>query len=84
MRIGIDAKWYFKGPISNRIVVKNLVDHMICLDTQSDIVIILDKKYKKTNLPNIFDGVSIVYIWNPNTLISNLFCLPNVVKKQRL
>lgn len=36
MHIGIDAKWYFSGPSSGKVVVKNLVDNLIEQNTLRD------------------------------------------------
>ena len=29
MKIGFDARWYFNGPVSGKLVVRNLFDRMI-------------------------------------------------------
>ena len=29
MKIGIDAKWFFSGPVSNQVVVRNLVENLM-------------------------------------------------------
>lgn len=43
MRIGIDAKWYFKGPAGPRTYVRNIVNWLALIDSENEYIIYLDK-----------------------------------------
>jgi glycosyltransferase involved in cell wall biosynthesis len=43
MRIGIDAKWYFKGPAGPRSYVHNIVNWLARIDDENEYVIYLNK-----------------------------------------
>lgn len=51
MKIGIDAKWYFTGNISGRVVVTNLLQQLADLPTNHLFVIILDAGDKGKPFP---------------------------------
>lgn len=51
MRIGIDAKWYFTGNISGRIVVTNLLQQLAKLSTKHQFIIILSEKDRNKSFP---------------------------------
>ena len=76
MRIGIDAKWFYEGPISNRIVVTNLVESLVRNNDCHDLVFFLNRKHKNREFPFLQDNVRILYVWAGNNMISNLFLLP--------
>lgn len=85
IRIGIDAKWYFNGPASGKMVIKNLVNE-ICKVSNDNFVfyIILDQKFKGLPLDVESSNINIVYVWNGNNLLSNIFAIPYVAKKNNL
>lgn len=74
-KIGIDAKWYFDGPPSGRLVVQNLVDELI---KHKDVIwyIFINKKHKKQNLFHSHQNVRVIWIWSGNNLISNSVVVP--------
>ena len=41
MRIGIDAKWFYDGPPSGRVVIRNLVKQIARMGTLDEFYIIL-------------------------------------------
>lgn len=84
IRIGIDAKWYFSGPASGKMVIRNLVNELCKVHTTLDFYIILDKK--EVGLPLDFENPKVkkVYVWNGNNLLSNVFFVPFVAKKHDL
>jgi glycosyltransferase involved in cell wall biosynthesis len=84
MRIGIDAKWYFNGPVSGRLVIKNLVDQIIKQDDKHEWFIFLDKQSAKIDFQPERNNVKLVYIWNPNTLLCNMLILPFYAFKNRI
>jgi glycosyltransferase involved in cell wall biosynthesis len=85
MRIGIDAKWYFEGPVSNREVVRNLVNNILLFESDETIVLFIDRKFRNTPLevaPKL--KVEIVYLWADNNLLSNLFVVPFKALRKKL
>jgi glycosyltransferase involved in cell wall biosynthesis len=81
MKIGIDAKWYFDGPVSNRNVIRKIVENLIAENPGHELFFFLNRKHK--NFPFEFSGpwVHPVYVWGGNNLISNVFLLPFCGKK---
>lgn len=43
MRIGIDAKWYFRGPAGLRWVVRNVINQLALIDRENEYIIYLNK-----------------------------------------
>jgi glycosyltransferase involved in cell wall biosynthesis len=76
MKIGIDAKWYFEGPPSGKMVVVNLLHELAHCDTMHEFVIFLDRRYKNREFPIKGNRVRIEYIWAANNLISNVLVVP--------
>lgn len=81
MRIAIDAKSFYSGPISTRIILKNLVPELIKLYPEIHWVIFLDKKDKSFGFPYIGENVYIKYVWAGINQLSNLFVLPRYYRK---
>lgn len=84
VRIGIDAKWYFEGPASGKMVIRNLVNEICKLKSNLNFYIILDKKCKGLKLDFENSNVEKVYVWNGNNLLSNVFFVPHIAKKYDL
>jgi glycosyltransferase involved in cell wall biosynthesis len=76
MRIGIDAKWYFTGPVSGRVVIKNLLEQLFLLYPEHTWFIFLDKKDKHLPFPHQQKNINLVYIWADNNMLANVFVLP--------
>ncbi|MNL16510.1 D-inositol 3-phosphate glycosyltransferase [compost metagenome] len=66
-------------------VIQNLVNE-ICKVSNSNLVfyIILDQKFKGLPLDVESSNINIVYVWNGNNLLSNIFAIPYVAKKNKL
>ena len=84
MRIGIDAKWYFNGHPSGKVVVENLVNHLIRLDDSVDFFIYLDKRDEKIEFPIKKKNVHLVYVYNFINAFTNFFILPFYTQKDKL
>jgi glycosyltransferase involved in cell wall biosynthesis len=82
MRVGIDAKWYFTGPVSTRVVLHNLLPQLFAHYPDVEWVIFLDKKDR--HLPFPFEGKNIHtrYIWADNNMLSNVLLLPFHCRRQ--
>jgi glycosyltransferase involved in cell wall biosynthesis len=84
MRIGLDAKWFFNGPPSGRVVTRNHVKHLLKIDRSNEYYLFLDRRDKKEIFPYKGINIHLVYIWADNNLISNVFILPYYGRKLNL
>lgn len=84
MKIGIDAKWYFEGPPSGRIVIRNIIDTLLTQFDEHHFYIFIDKKFKEQPIPFCQKNVTIIYLWGGINLISNAIVFPAVAWKYRL
>ncbi|MEW6006226.1 MAG: glycosyltransferase family 1 protein [Stygiobacter sp.] len=84
MKIGIDAKWYFDGNPSGKVVIRNLIKEIYEIDDQNEIFIILDKKFKEEHFPFEKSNIKLIYVWSGVNLLSNVFLLPIVLAKYKL
>lgn len=74
IRVGIDAKWFFDGNASGRVVVRNLVQKF---DQSNTVEFVYYFKKKDRNEPEISQlKGKVVFIWGGNNFLSNLFILP--------
>ena len=71
MRLGIDAKWYFSGPISGRTVVNNIVDGIVNISNHT--IVLFFNLSDKENVENKFFSLHIEIVYLENKL-SNMFC----------
>lgn len=85
MKIGIDAKWYFDGPASGKMVIRNLVNEICKIENSNlNFYIILDKKCKGKKLDVENPNINLIYVWNGNNLLSNVFAVPYTANKSKL
>jgi len=84
MRIGIDAKWFFNGNASGRVVVRNLLEKLIELNKENEIYVILNKKDIKEIFPFQKNNVKLIYVWGGVNLLSNIFVIPFVLLRYKL
>jgi glycosyltransferase involved in cell wall biosynthesis len=84
MKIGMDAKWFFQGPPSGRIVVQNLVKQMVLAPGEHELYLFLDQKEADKPFPYLSDRVHLVYVWGGNNLLSNLLVIPLIAFKLKL
>jgi len=80
MKIGIDAKSIFNGPVSTRIVLQNLLPELFRLYPDVEWVVFLDEKDKDKKLPFEGGNIRAVYVWAGMNQLSNLFVLPRYCK----
>ncbi len=80
-KVGFDAKWFFEGPPSGKVVVRNLIQQITNEVKDYELIIFLDKKYKKEPFPFNNYNVRLEYVWAKNNLLSNFFILPFKAKK---
>ncbi|WP_042500663.1 glycosyltransferase family 4 protein [Algibacter lectus] len=85
MKIGIDAKWFFNGPPSGRVVIKELLKELLSDNYKADeFYVFLNKADKGLEFPYQQDNIKLVYISSFNNLISNAIILPRHSKKHKL
>lgn len=84
MKIGIDAKWYFEGPISNKIVIRHLVDHLVEVNQEDELYFFLDKKSQHFKFPHQGKNIHSIYVWAGINQLSNIFVLPYYAQKYNL
>jgi glycosyltransferase involved in cell wall biosynthesis len=75
MRIGIDAKWFFRGPVSTRVVLQNLLPELFSLFPEHEWIVFLDKRDKEIQFPLKSFNIKLQYIWADNNMLSNVFLI---------
>jgi glycosyltransferase involved in cell wall biosynthesis len=88
-RIGIDAKWYLSGPSSGRVVVKNLVDSVVGLNTKNVVVLFVFESdvelISKEFLDKVILGtVEIIAITGKFNFLLNVFKVQNLAIKNNV
>ena len=81
MRIGIDAKWYFTGPVSTQVVLQNLLPELFSAFPGHEWIIFLDKKDRQLDFPHQAKNIRVEYVWADNNMLSNVFVLPRYVRR---
>ena len=84
MRIGIHAKWFFTGPVSTRTILQNLLPQLFSLYPEHEWIIFMDRKDRNKTFPLKKENVTIKYLWADNNLLSNIFILPGLVRKNKV
>ena len=82
MNIGFDARWYFDGPVSGKLVVRNLLENLLYSDSVRiwPIFRLRDKKRVKKK----FGNINCIYTKRNNLLISNVFEIPFIKKANEM
>lgn len=85
LKLGIDAKWYFDGPPSGRIVVVNLVDHMIASNNpEIEIYLFIDKNKRAQAERQFNKDIKLIFVKAQPNLLSNVFVLPYFANKCKI
>ncbi|PKB42610.1 glycosyltransferase involved in cell wall biosynthesis [Cellulophaga sp. RHA19] len=85
MKIGIDAKWFFSGPPSGKVVIKQLLKELLSDNYRTfEFYVFLKKKEKDLKFPYQNKNIKLVYVTTHNNLITNVFILPRHFKKFEL
>jgi glycosyltransferase involved in cell wall biosynthesis len=85
LKVGIDAKWYFEGPASGKMVIRNLVNELSKLNSEEfEFYFLLNKKHISRRLE--FENIDTkkIHIWSGNNLFSNVFVIPYYARKHKL
>jgi len=82
--IGIDAKWFFSGPPSGKVVVRNLIKELLSQNNKDNFFIFLKKSDKKKEFPFLYDNVELIYVPNVNNALANVVLVPLLSRKLNL
>ncbi len=83
MRIGIDAKWFFNGNVSGKVVVYNLVKNLCLYNTKDEFFIILNNKDRNLAFPFKKNNVTLIYQRVFTNQIANIIS-PLLLRKYNL
>jgi len=76
MRIGIDAKWYFRGPPSGRRVIRSLVHALIAVaGAEDELHFFLDDR-SRGEIPEGAHRAQCRYVWGRVNQLGNLYPIP--------
>jgi glycosyltransferase involved in cell wall biosynthesis len=84
MRIGIDAKWYFDGPVSGRVMLHNLLPHLFRAYRAHQWFVFLDEKDRDKDFPFKEANIHSVYLPVVTNMFSNIFILPSRARRLQL
>ncbi len=84
MRIGIDAKWFFRGPVSTQVVLQNLLPELFTHYPEHEWILFLDTKDKNIPFPFNSHKVKLEYVWADINMLSNVFLLPKKLRSLKL
>ena len=76
MKIGFDAKWFFTGNPSGRVVVKNMLKQLLSNYPEHDFYIFLKSNEKHLHFPYMAPNIHLVYVWGKINLLSNTIIIP--------
>jgi glycosyltransferase involved in cell wall biosynthesis len=76
MKIGIDAKWYYTGNPSGKVVVQNLVRELAEGGKGHELYIFLDRKDKDKPFPYEGGNIHVRYVWAGINMLSNVLVMP--------
>lgn len=77
VKLAIDAKWYFEGPPSGKMVLRNIVDHLIIQPNEYDVYLFVQRKHKKAAIQLWCElpCVNLVFVPTLINLLSNVFLI---------
>ncbi|NHA07223.1 glycosyltransferase family 4 protein [Mucilaginibacter sp. HC2] len=81
IKLGIDAKWFFKGPPSGNMVVKNLVNEMVNNPTdQFQLYLLITRDCKKQALEHFPSSVKLIFLPVIPNMLSNMLLVPLIAR----
>jgi glycosyltransferase involved in cell wall biosynthesis len=84
MRIGIDAKWYFKGPAGPRSYVHNIVNWLARIDYENDYLIYLNKNDDPSAVEYSAPNFTTKTLSPSQSWLRVMLRLPTVARRDRL
>lgn len=88
MKIGIDAKWLYEGPISGKVSLEAYLNNLLSQEIDNQKIsyyVILDSRDKiSENVLRKIGYSNFIYVWGRISLISNVFFVDLACKKYNL
>lgn len=84
LRIGFDAKWFFSGNPSGRVIVRNILDQWLTKPSPHEFYIFLKKEDRFMDFPYKGPHIHPVYVWGRINLLSNLLAVPFKARSLKL
>jgi len=84
MKIGIDAKWLFRGPPSGQRAVRQIVDGLAETARDHELHLFLDANSQGNEAPLPVPEAHCHHVWAGNNQLSNLFAIPRLANRLRL
>lgn len=84
INIGFDAKWYFQGPPSGQVVIRNIIDILVNRELSFMLYLFVEDKYASQAYALERDRVKVILIYARPNLFSNIFIIPFWIKKLKL
>jgi len=84
MKIGIEAKWLFRGPPSGCRVLRNLVRSLARAGGNDELHLILDERSRSEPIPPGIAAERCHYVWGGNNQLANVFVVPRLADRLRL
>jgi len=76
MRIGLDAKWFFEGNPSGRVVVRRIVECWLTCHPEHEYVLFLRSKDRHLPFPFASPNLTLAYVPGWPNLLANLVTIP--------
>ncbi|WP_052731157.1 glycosyltransferase family 4 protein [Spirosoma radiotolerans] len=76
-KLALDAKWYFEGPPSGRMVLRNIVDQLLVQKNDYELYLFVQSKHRKeaVNVWGDMPYVHLIFVPKLITLLSNVLLL---------
>jgi glycosyltransferase involved in cell wall biosynthesis len=84
MKIGVDAKWFYNGPVSGRVFIRQVLSRLLTTYPQHEWHIYLNKKNRNESFPFTGENITRHYIWSAYNMLSNRFLIPRHAKAHGL
>jgi glycosyltransferase involved in cell wall biosynthesis len=81
MKIGVDAKWFFRGPISGKLFVQNVLPELFALHPEIEWHLFLNKKDRNQRLVINQENLKVHYVWAGFNMLSNLYVVPKLARR---
>ncbi len=81
MRIGIDAKWYFRGPVSGRRVIRSLVHRLADIVSPDDELHVFLDQRSRAETPTGVGVERCHYVWSGVNQVANMIAVPRAADR---
>lgn len=84
MKIAIDAKQYFDGPVSTRVILQQLLPELFSLFPEVQWLILLNQKDRNKIFPFAGENITLQYVWTPTNMLANIFIIGRHLRRHRV